>query len=124
MSSTGLNDRLYGGEGNDNLSLGRYETDPVGRVLMQGGNGNDGFGGQIHNATRVNVIGGAGRDDFYFNGSDGSVVIRAGLDDDIVWLTFDGLAMDVALGSGRPAKALRLLGAVSQHWPEHEPEKE
>lgn len=101
LYSSGLNDRLYGGEGDDQLSLGRYDTDPVGRGLMQGGNGNDGFGGEIHNATRVDAIGGAGRDDFHINGSDGSVVIRAGLDDDTVWLTFNGLAMDVALGSGR-----------------------
>jgi len=101
LSSTGVNDRLYGGEGDDRFGIRRGETDPVGRVLIQGGNGNDGFGGEIYNATRVDAIGGAGRDDFYFNGSDGSVVIRAGLDDDIVWLTFDGLAMDVALGSGR-----------------------
>ncbi|HEX8307711.1 MAG TPA: calcium-binding protein, partial [Allosphingosinicella sp.] len=98
--NAGGNDRFYGGEGFDSLSVQRYETHAPSTILLDGGADMDviGFYGARFVDT-VTLLGGAGEDHIALQRG-GNVTIDAGAGDDRLSLGFLGAQTTITLGTG------------------------
>ncbi|HET9429217.1 MAG TPA: calcium-binding protein [Allosphingosinicella sp.] len=104
--SQGGDDRLYGGDGHDGISVMRYDSHSASFLRLDGGAGHDvlTYSGSRYVDT-VTMIGGQGDDHISaFRG--GSVVIDAGAGDDRIGLNFLGAHYAITLGSGRDLLSL------------------
>jgi Ca2+-binding RTX toxin-like protein len=98
--SSGGDDRLYGGGGDDGISVHRNETHAASNVLLDGGLGSDvlTFSGSRYVDTAT-LIGGDG-DDHISSFRGAAILIDAGTGNDRVSLNFLGAQIRVTLGSG------------------------
>ena len=104
--SSGGDDRLYGGDGHDGLSVMRYESHLASNLRLDGGAGHDVltyFGARY--VDTVTLIGGEGDDHISaFRG--GSVTIDAGAGADRIGLNFLGADYRISLGEGQDLLSL------------------